>query len=352
MPSRTGIVKDDIYLKHETSAYHPESPKRLESIYRMLESPDMHGKFIEIQARCATLEEIGAIHEPDYIERVKKTAGLAHSSLDPDTETSPESFHAAKMAAGGFCNAIDAVVEGTVPNAFAFVRPPGHHAEPHRAAGFCLFNNVAIGAMHAINKFGMKRILIVDWDLHHGNGTQHSFYDDNRIIYFSTHQFPYYPGTGSVSEIGMRAGMGYTINVPLTPGPGDAEYAKIYDKILRPVALEFKPEIILVSAGFDIYFRDPLGGMKVTPQGFARLTRILMNIAEACCGGKLAIILEGGYHIQGLTESSKAVLLELSNETVTSEEPPVAMTQTAATKIDAIIATVIEQICPFWKSLR
>ena len=352
MPFRTGIVKDSIYLRHETGAYHPESAKRLESIYRMLGSPDMQDKFAEIQARCATNEEIGAIHEEAYIKRVEETAGRAHCSLDPDTETSPESCHAAKMAAGGFCNAIDSVIRGEVSNAFAFVRPPGHHAEADTAAGFCLFNNVAIGAMHAIKACGMKRVLIVDWDLHHGNGTQHSFYEDNRIIYFSTHQYPFYPGTGSVHEIGRKAGLGFTINVPLMQGPGDAEYVKIYDKILKPVALEFKPEIILVSAGFDIYFKDPLGGMKVTPEGFAGLTRVLMNIADECCGGKLVFILEGGYHVQGLTDSIKAVLLELRNDTIQSKERLAAVIESANPTIDKVIAMVVDQVKPFWKSLQ
>ncbi|MFA7465002.1 MAG: histone deacetylase, partial [Syntrophales bacterium] len=170
MPPTTGIVRDQRYLRHETSVFHPESPKRLEAIYKMLDSVDMKGKFLEIEPRPASLDEIGMIHKPAYIETVARTAEMEHAYLDPDTETSPESYSAALLAAGGFLNAIDRIMEGTVKNAFAFVRPPGHHAEANRAAGFCLFNNVAIGAMHAIRKHGVERVLIVDWDLHHGNG--------------------------------------------------------------------------------------------------------------------------------------------------------------------------------------
>ncbi len=352
VPFKTGIVKDYKYLQHETSAYHPESPKRLEAIYKMLEAPDMQGKFLEIEPRCATSEEIGMVHHAGYIESVKRTAGLAHCYLDPDTETSPESCNAAKLAAGGLCNAIDCIMEGKVRNAFAFVRPPGHHAEGDRAAGFCLFNNVAIGAMHAVRKYNLERVLIVDWDLHHGNGTQHSFYEDNRIVYFSTHQYPFYPGTGSVYEIGKGKGLGFTINVPLSQGPGDAEFLCIYEKLLKPVALEFRPEFILVSAGFDIYYQDPLGGMKVTPRGFADMTRVIMNIAEACCNGRMAVILEGGYHIQGLTDSVKAVLYEMNDETGKTEGELAEAARAANPAIERVIKMVSDQLAPFWKSLR
>jgi len=348
MSLKTGIVKDCRYLRHETSPYHPESPRRLEALYKMLEGPDMKGKFTEIEPRHATHEEIGMIHQPSYIEMVARTAGKIHTSLDPDTETSAESYDVARLAVGGFCNATDSVSMGEINNAFAFVRPPGHHAEAGRAAGFCLFNNIAIGALHAINKHKMKRILIVDWDLHHGNGTQHSFYEDPRVLYFSTHQYPYYPGTGSVQEIGKGEGEGYTINVPLRSGPGDAEYLKIFRRILQPIALEFKPDMIMLSAGFDIYFQDPLGGMKVSPEGFGKLTRVLLDIADSCCDGKVAVTLEGGYHIAGITESAKVVLKEMSGETrVTDEDIEVTEGQ-ADSSIDKIIETVINQVKPFW----
>ena len=218
MSRKTGIVKDNRYLQHSAGFAHPESPERLAAIYEMLNNPLMAWKFTEIEPREATHKEIETIHSPSYVEYIAGTAGQHSVYLDPDTATSPETYEIAKLAVGGVCNAIDSVIEGKVDNAFAFVRPPGHHAEKDSAAGFCIFNNIAIGAMHAILKHRLKRILIVDWDLHHGNGTQHSFYSDPRILYFSTHQYPYYPGTGSLQEIGQGKGEGYTINVPLRGG--------------------------------------------------------------------------------------------------------------------------------------
>jgi len=348
----TGIVKDESYLRHETAAFHPESPKRLESIYKMLGDSEMNEKFLFIEPTHATHEDIGMVHKQSYIEFVAKTAGKGHSYLDSDTETSPESYDTARLAAGGLCNAIDSVIEGKTNNAFAFVRPPGHHAEADRAAGFCIFNNVAIGALHAIEKYDMKRILIVDWDLHHGNGTQHSFYEDPRVLYFSTHQYPFYPGSGSVNEIGRGKGLGYTINVPLRVGPGDAEFLKIFRTILEPVALDYKPDFVLLSAGFDIYFKDPLGGMNVTPSGFANLMRVMLDIADECCDGKLVAVLEGGYDLTGLTQSVEKVLKEMRGETHQSQEDLDSIEGKAEPYIDEIIKTVIDQIKPLWQAFR
>lgn len=348
MLKKTGIVKDERYLRHETGRFHPESPERLEAIYDMLESPDMKGKFVQIEPRYSTHEEIGMVHSQSYIEMVAKTAGKQHTSLDPDTSTSPESYDVAKLAVGGLLNAIDSVVSGESDNAFAFIRPPGHHTETSRAAGFCIFNNVAIGALHAIKKHGMKRILIVDWDLHHGNGTQHSFYEDSRVLYFSTHQYPFYPGTGAINETGRKEGLGYTINVPLRQGPGDAEYLKIFRKVLEPVARAFNPDIVMLSAGFDIYFGDPLGGMKVTPSGFANLVRVLLNIADECSGGKFVITLEGGYDVKGQSESAKAVLNEMRGETCKTDENLDEIESKADSSIDNIIGNVIKQIEGVW----
>lgn len=349
MSRKTGIVKDKRYLKHSAGHTHPESPERLAAIYEMLNNPSMAWKFMEIEPREATHKEIETIHTPSYVEFIAGTAGQRSVYLDPDTATSPESYEIARLAVGGLCNAIDSVIEGKADNAFAFVRPPGHHAEADSAAGFCIFNNVAIGAMHAIMKHGLKRILIVDWDLHHGNGTQHSFYSDPRILYFSTHQYPYYPGTGSLQEIGQGKGEGYTINVPLRGGAGDASFVKIFRKILQPVALEFKPELVLLSAGFDTYFQDPLGSMLVTPEGFAALMRILLEIADSCCRGRLVAVLEGGYHVAGLTKSVKAVLEEMLNETHCPEEKLSSLEREADEETDQVIKQVISRINPYWK---
>jgi len=217
------------------------------------------------------------------------------------------------------------------------------------AAGFCLFNNVAIGAMYAFTKYNMERILIVDWDLHHGNGTQAQFYDDPRVLYFSTHQYPYYPGTGSVEEIGRGKGLGYTINIPLKPGADDAQYVKIFRKIVHPLSMKFEPQLILLSAGFDPYFKDPLGGMRVTPEGFACLTRILMNIADKCCGGKLVVTLEGGYHITGLAESIKSALNEMRDDTHVSDDVLECIEHDADSRIDPVLKRIMDQVNPIWR---
>jgi acetoin utilization deacetylase AcuC-like enzyme len=221
---------------------------------------------------------------------------------------------------GGLFSLVDAILEGTVTNGFALVRPPGHHAEKNRAMGFCLFNNVALGARYAMTNHGLKRILIIDWDLHHGNATQNSFYEDPDVLYFSTHQYPHYPGTGSLKEVGRAEGAGFTVNVPLSPGHGDADFFKIFELILRPIGEAFNPDLIFVSAGFDTYTADPLGGMRVTPKGYAAMTRLIMELARDCASDRVAITLEGGYHLTGLRESARAVLKELIGESVLTVE--------------------------------
>jgi len=334
---------------HDAGFGHPESPQRLEATHAILGATDMAGKFVEIEPRYATHEEIALIHSHSYIKLVAGTAGKPFVSLDPDTATTPESYDVAKLAVGGLCNAIDSVVSGEVENAFALVRPPGHHAGVSNAAGFCIFNNVAIGAMHAIMKHKKERILIVDWDLHHGNGTQAQFYEDPRVLYFSTHQYPYYPGTGAIEEIGRGKGLGYNINVPLRPGTDNAQYVKIFRKIIYPLSVKFKPDLVLISAGFDPYYKDPLGGMKVTPDGFACMTRILLDVADKCCGGKVVVTLEGGYHLTGLAESIKSVLIEMSDGTHVSDDVLARIEQEADSNIDPVIKRVIDQTNPIWQ---
>jgi acetoin utilization deacetylase AcuC-like enzyme len=336
-------------MNHRMGAYHPERPERLGVIYDMLEQSDLAGKFIEVPVRPATKEELLRIHAPSYVDRLELTAGKECTYLDPDTQTCAASYEAALLAAGGLCEAIAMVQSGKLNNAFALVRPPGHHAEKSRAMGFCLFNNVAIGARYAQKDLHLGRVLIVDWDLHHGNGTQHSFEDDPTILYFSTHQYPYYPGTGAFEEVGLGKGKGFTVNIPLTVGYGDGEYLGIYQRILKPIALEFRPEFILVSAGFDIYYGDPLGGMNVTPTGFAGLTRAIMNIAEECCEGKVVFTLEGGYDLEGERESVKRVLNELAGLSKTDTD---ALMATAETEIlDSLVERVKRTQRQYWKSM-
>lgn len=320
----TGVVVDNRYMEHDAGPYHVESPERLRAIYNLFEELDFKNKFIRVEPRPATHEELSWNHTKGHIERIAATAGKAFSYLDPDTRTSETSYDVALLAVGGVFSLIDALLDKEIANGFALVRPPGHHAEAGQAMGFCLFNNIALGAHYLINRYGLKRILIVDWDIHHGNGTQHSFYERPDVLYFSTHQFPYYPGTGNFSETGSGAGEGYTVNVPLPGGQDEGEYVAIFQNILRPVALEYKPEIVLVSAGFDIYYKDPLGTMQVTEKGFAGLTRILMDIAETCCEKRLLLVLEGGYNVLGQKESVRAVLNELSGASIPGRdfEPP------------------------------
>ncbi|HBF44003.1 MAG TPA: histone deacetylase [Desulfobacteraceae bacterium] len=347
--NKTGVVKDKRYMNHQAGPSHPESPKRLEAIYAMLEERDMAEIFQKVPVRRAEREELLLIHSPEYVDRVAATEGRDFTSLDPDTATSSGSYEAALLAAGGLCQAISMVMSGELDNAFALVRPPGHHAERSRAMGFCLFNNVAIGARYAQESYHIKRVLVADWDLHHGNGTQHSFENDPSVLYFSTHQYPYYPGTGAIQDAGGGQGEGFTVNVPLSIGNGDGEYVAIFETILKPIALEYKPELILVSAGFDIYKNDPLGGMGVTPKGFAGLTRSLMDIAKECCGGKLVITLEGGYDLTGLKDSVKKVLNELAG--LSETEISTIISQTSQNKIHNTAKQVFQIHRKYWKNL-
>ena len=278
---------------------------------------------------------------------VAGTEGKMRSQLDPDTGTSARSYEIACLAAGGLLKAVDQLL-GNPPaprSAFAFVRPPGHHAEADRAMGFCLFNNVAIAAAYAKEKHGLKRILIVDWDLHHGNGTQHSFYDDPSVLYFSSHQYPYYPGSGNYDQVGSGEGEGFTVNAPFPTGFGDEEYIRVYSEILKPIALEYKPELVLVSAGFDPYVKDPLGGMGVTGEGFGALASIVRDIAEKTCGGKVLLTLEGGYNPDGLREGVRAVLNAFIKPLQTVPVP-------SAPAADRVIKNVVSYQKRYWKSLK
>lgn len=347
MSSKTGVVCHDLYKQHLADFPHVESPERLRVIYDMLEAEDMAGKFVTISPRSATHDELAWIHSPSHIERVAATDGKAHASLDPDTQTTPHSYQAAILAVGGLFSLVDKIVDGTIKNGFALVRPPGHHAEKDRAMGFCLFNNVALGARYAMKTYGLKKILIVDWDLHHGNATQHSFYEDPDVLYFSTHQYPHYPGTGSLEEVGRGNGKGFTVNVPLFPGHGDTEFFKIFEQVLCPIGRAFKPELIFVSAGFDTYVADPLGGMRVTPEGYAAMTRLIMQLAGACSSGRVAITLEGGYHLTGLRESVKAVLKELVGESILTDDDLEGLEKGA---IPPIVNEVMQVQGSYWSS--
>ncbi len=311
--ARSAVVIDPDYLKHDPGEFHPESPERLKVLLDLPKELDSQS-FRVLPPRPALREEIEPCHSSDYIELIQTTSKANRYALDGDTITCRDSFGISLLAVGGFLQLIDSIEAGEFCNGFALVRPPGHHALKDRAMGFCLFNTVAIGAHHLKRHYGAKRILIMDWDVHHGNGTQDAFYQDPSVLYLSTHQYPYYPGTGAVEEAGMGAGEGFTVNVPLPAGCGDEEYLRVFKEIVLPVGEKYKPEWILVSAGFDPHRRDPLGGMDVTEKGFGAMATMLLDLAAKHAGGKIAFLLEGGYDLKALRNSVLTVLQRMKGD--------------------------------------
>lgn len=304
---KTGLVYHPAYLEHDMGPGHPESPHRLRAILQRLEQSGTAGRLTRIEPRKAEEEWITQVHTPQYVAALHQHAPVSgRAFLDPDTSMSPGSLSAAYLAAGGVLSAVDAIMVEQVAHAFCAVRPPGHHAEAGRAMGFCLFNNVAVAARYVQKKHGLKKVLIVDWDVHHGNGTQHSFEDDSSILFFSTHQYPHYPGTGRATECGRGAGEGFTINVPMEAGEGDEAYRAVFLKSLVPAADEFKPEFVIISAGFDAHKDDPLAGMSLTEEGYADLTRIVAGVAQRHAQGRILSSLEGGYNLSALAASVDA----------------------------------------------
>lgn len=309
----TLLLADEAMLGHVQGVGHPESPERLAAIIERLQERAVAGTRWR-RPRAATRDEALRVHSQAYVDLVDRVRGR-RVMLDPDVMTSEATTDASYLAAGAAIEAVEAVVRGAARNAFALVRPPGHHAEAERAMGFCVLANVAIAAEHARRTLGCERMLVVDWDVHHGNGTQHIFEARSDVLVFGTHQWPHYPGTGGLEEVGRGAGAGYTVNVPLPAGLGDGDYAAVFAELLVPVAEGFEPDLVLVSAGFDPHRDDPLGGMAVTAEGFARMCGTVRQIAEAHAGGRLALVLEGGYDLEGLASSVHACVEVLAGAT-------------------------------------
>jgi len=304
---KTAFHIDPIYARHRNPDGHPERVARIEALLELSRRAGELGVTVLPATRRATHEELTLVHTAEYVDAIASTMGRA-IMLDPDTFTVPDSYDVARHAAGAMLDVVDRVVAREFDNAFAAVRPPGHHAESERAMGFCLLNNIAVAAAYAVKQHHMERVLIVDWDVHHGNGTQEIFWSDGRVLFLSLHQFPFYPGTGRADEIGDGDGLGYTVNIPMPGGFGDDEWIAAFDRVVVPIAHQFNPQLVLISAGFDAHANDPLGGMRVTERGFAAFADAMVAIAREHADGRLVAVLEGGYDIDALSKSVEAVL--------------------------------------------
>ena len=313
--ARVAIAVDPGCLRHDMGTGHAESPARLAALIALLKSDALAlPSRVDLPWRLAEPEVLGLVHSASYVDTIKATEGR-HVALDGDTTACPHSYEAALRAAGATLEAVDSVFDGRADRAFAFVRPPGHHAEPSKAMGFCLFNSAAVAAEHARKAHGISRVAIVDFDVHHGNGTQAAFWSDPDVLYISTHQFPWYPGSGAPHEIGALGAHGATVNIPLSAGHGDHQYDAIYGGLLSRVLEQFEPELILVSAGFDVMAADPLGGMNLTKDGIEAIARHLTASADRLCDGRLVMVLEGGYDITSLQDGVAACLGAMSERT-------------------------------------
>lgn len=335
-----GLVYDPLYLEHDTGR-HLENAERLVAVVRHLEQSGLSARLRSLPARDATVDELAFVHDGAYVELVRQAARQGGAWLDPDTYVSPRSYDAARRAVGGCLAAVDAVLAGEVESAFCLVRPPGHHATPRRAMGFCIFNNVAVAVEHARRRHGLRRIAVVDFDVHHGNGTQEAFYADPDVLCFSAHQYPWYPGSGHWRERGEGAGEGATVNVPLPAGCGDAVLRRVWEALLAPVLRRFEPELVLVSAGYDGHFAEPLAGMALSAAAYADLVAGLRDLARELCGGRMVLALEGGYDLGALAWCVRNSLEVLLDEPPTPD-PLGRHDWTPAASIDELLSVVAE----------
>ncbi len=307
---KTAVLWDERCTYHEMGYLHPESPRRLFAIKEVLSGDGVGKELIFLPPRFGTKEEIGWIHDELYIKRIEKTEGIDITHLDPDTSANRYTWEACQRAVGGTIACVEAVMKKDCANSFAFVRPPGHHAERGHAMGFCFFNNVAIAAEWLLKVGRLERVAIIDFDVHHGNGTQHSFYKRPDVFFISTHRSPFYPGSGAEDETGDGAGKGFTYNIPMLPGADDDDYLRAFDLIAKKLE-KYEPQFILVSAGYDIHSDDPLGGMRVSTDGIKRIMESMLYMAKEMCDGRLTAVLEGGYDFKALRDSVEVQLEEM-----------------------------------------
>jgi acetoin utilization deacetylase AcuC-like enzyme len=334
----TLLFTDEAMLAHQPGPGHPERPERLATLIDDFAARPMPG-VTQVRPRAATRDELQLVHTERHVAALGALSGQ-RARLDPDTVVSPGSWEAALLAAGAAVGAVEAVVAGQAANAFVWARPPGHHAEQGGTMGFCLFNNVAIAAERA-RQLGLQRILIIDWDVHHGNGTQHSFEARRDVLFMSSHQFPFYPGTGAPTEVGKGEGRGFTVNCGLPPGQRDADMGAVWNDLFLPIATAFRPDLVLVSAGFDPHARDPLAQMELSERGFAAMCTAARQLAEATAGGRLVLVLEGGYDLIGLRESSRACLEVLAGG---RESFP-----SGSERARPAVAASRQALAPFWR---
>ncbi len=321
--SRTAVFYDPIYLEHDTGFGHPERAERLEVTLQTMESTGLSEKISIVSPRDATPEEIELVHPKTYIQKIKQVAESGGGWLDADTHVSPRSYEAALRSTGAALEGLERIFAGELDNAFCLARPPGHHATATRGMGFCLFNNNAVAARFAMEKFGVKRVFILDWDAHHGNGIQDIFYDDDRVLYVSLHQYPHYPGSGSYHEVGRGKGEGYTVNFPLPARTGEDVYLAAFDQVIVPLALKYQPELVLISAGYDAHFSDPLCSMLLKSTSYAEMATRLKKLAEEVCGGKVMACLEGGYNLSAVARSIVNTVAVLAGEDLRVEDEDV-----------------------------
>ncbi len=343
------VVNDPRFALHLQNICHLESPKRFEAFNRALAHPDIAGRWQSLTIEPADCEQLRWVHTADYLDQLEKTAGRQLTTLDLDTQTTEYSWEVACLAVGGVFRLMDTICGGLALRGIAALRPPGHHAEPDRAMGFCLLNNVALAARYLQKIHGVDRIMILDLDVHHGNGTQSVFYEDDTVLFVSAHCFPAYPGTGNFGELGSGRGRGYTVNIPMPRGSGDGDFGCVMQRIVDPLAAGFRPEFILVSLGFDLYLHDRLGGMKVTPEGYGTLTSRLIQLAERECRGRIAFVMEGGYSVKGIEACGLRVLQRLCHADRSGNDGATPKARLRVTP--NAVSRVIEVHKAFWPQL-